>query len=467
MGLTKWSNWAGNLKCACDVVTPQNLGELRAVVRRVAGEGRRLRATGGSYSWAPLVPNDDTIVRMDRFDRVLHVDERARTVEVECGVQVEGLTREAAAHGLTVVTPTLFPKPTIGGAIAVGAHGTDFRHGGMSDRVVEMKIVDASGELRTVRRDDPDMEAAKLALGTLGVIYSVTLQLEAEYNVATQIRSLPVERVLAELDDLQASCDFLEMFWFPFQQNMWVYMMDHITAPRDPKRWWMQLATDFNTTVQKVASQRLIPWIARHAPRLTPVLNSAASRMAFHEGLSIEPASDAFHFQQAYAKCWEMEYAVPTPHATEAWRAGVELVEHYAKSALYPVNFSLHARFTGASNAWLAPNHGRPTCYIDVTTAMGTPHWEGFFRELEGLWLGIDGARPHWGKVFFQRRRAAARYEHMGRFLAVREHWDPERVFLNRFLERDIFGLPKLARATQPEPAAPPAREAARAPAVS
>src|SRR5438477_8445575 len=173
MARERWKNWAGNLHCSCDVVAPRSLEDLCEVVKRASGSGRRLRAAGGSpsYSWAPLVPNQDTIVRMDGLKRVLRFDEQRRTVEVECGIRIKDLTRQAAAHGLTIVTPTLFPEPTIGGAIAVGAHGTDFRTGGMEDRVVEMKIVDAEGNLRTVGRDDADMAAARVALGTLGLIY--------------------------------------------------------------------------------------------------------------------------------------------------------------------------------------------------------------------------------------------------------------------------------------------------------
>ena len=112
------------------------------------------------------------------------------------------------------------------------------------------------------------------------------------------------------------------------------------------------------------------------------------------------------------------------------------------------MNLTLHGRFTGPSSGWIAPNHARPTCYIDVTTAMGTPHWEGFFREIESTWCEIPGARPHWGKMFFQRDRVRAQYEEMDRFLEVRERWDPERVFLNRCLEEDIFQLSKGASAT-------------------
>ena len=80
--------------------------------------------------------------------------------------------------------------------------------------------------------------------------------------------------------------------------------------------------------------------------------------------------------------------------------------------------------------------------FIDVTTAAGTPHWRDFFGELERRWLVIPGARPHWGKLFYQRDELAKRYEKVDQFLEVRERWDPQRVFLNSFLEKKIFHLP-------------------------
>src|SRR5262245_19268302 len=140
----KWKNWAGNLSESCNVVQPRSLDELCDVVRRTAASERRLRAAGKpSYSWAPLVLNKDTVVRTDQFNRVCRPNKDKGTVEVECGVRVGTLTAEMAVHEMAVVTPTLFPKPTIGGAVAVGAHGTDFANGGIEDRILEMKIVDA------------------------------------------------------------------------------------------------------------------------------------------------------------------------------------------------------------------------------------------------------------------------------------------------------------------------------------
>src|SRR5262252_7021363 len=99
MARERWKNWAGNQECTCTVVRPSSLAELSAAVKRAAEGGQRLRASGGRYSWSKLVPvgKRDAIVRMDRLDRILDFDEEAGTVELECGVSIARLTREAAA----------------------------------------------------------------------------------------------------------------------------------------------------------------------------------------------------------------------------------------------------------------------------------------------------------------------------------------------------------------------------------
>ena len=251
---------------------------------------------------------------------------------------------------------------------------------------------------------------------------------------------LPVERVLEEFDDLQDSYDFLEMFWFPFSMTMAVYMMDRTGAPPDAASWWRRLETRATALIQGYSAQKMIPWIARHAPQATPILNAAATKVGFRPGFNVQLASAAFHFQHAYAKCWEMEYAVPSESASEVWKHGMDLVNHYAKAGLYPINLTLHGRFTGPSKGWLAPNFEQDSCFIDLTTALGTPHWQSFFREMETLWCEIEGARPHWGKIFFQKERIARQYSMLRPFLEVRRRWDPKGIFMNGYLE-ELFGL--------------------------
>ena len=453
MSKPTWRNWAGNQHSNASVLHPKDLDALREAVVAAARPTPerpqpRIRAAGGSYSWAPLVTTDDTIIVMEKLDRLLELDVPNCSVVVEAGMTIAALDQIARENGLTLITPTLFPLPTVGGAIAAGCHGTSSTAGSFSDDVLELTIVRADGKLKTVRMDDPDdphsrnFRAAQVALGSLGIVYSVKLKLAKQFNVRTEKRELDANTVLANFDDLIASNDFLELFWFPFVDTIWVYCMNRTDSLPDPKTWWTRLSQGVTTAFENGVGGRVVPWMASHLPNATPLFSKLANWGSNHEGSTVQLASDAFHFQKAYPKCWDMEYAFPIEHTARVWRTMHDLVMKYAGAGLYPINLALHGRFSAAGRGWLAPDSERATCYVEVTTAEPTPNWREFYMELEKRWLEIPGARPHWCKLYFQPRVTAGLYPHIGDFLKVREEWDPERVFLNEFLEHDVFQLP-------------------------
>ena len=52
------------------------------------------------------------------------VNSTPQTVTVEAGMTIRELTDYAALHGLTLETTTVIPWVQVGGALAMGAHGT-------------------------------------------------------------------------------------------------------------------------------------------------------------------------------------------------------------------------------------------------------------------------------------------------------------------------------------------------------
>lgn len=443
MSRSTWTNWARNQRSEAKLVTPRDLPSLQQAVIQAAtpAAGRRqprIRVAGGSYSWSRLIPNPDTILRTSRLRRLLDFDPAGQTVTVESGMTIQQLDRLVRKRGFTLIMPTLFPQPTVGGAIAVGAHHTSRATGCFSDSVEELTIVDGRGAARTVRRGDPDFPAAQVSLGTLGVVYSAKLRLEPQFNVYRDLRRVPVREVIDGLLDLEAGTPFLELFWWPFQDTMWVYRMRRTDSPADRSSWASLLWERIDTALEWTLGGRALPWTAGHMPGLTPLISKAANRLANSAGVKVQRASDAFHFQKAYPRCWDMQLGVRLADAPRAWAEAIELVSRYAKAGLYPMNLALHGRFTGRSDAWLAPNHDRRTCYIEAVTVPATRGWKPFFQELEDRWLTFPEARPHWGKLFWRRSAVAARYPRMADFIAVRRRWDPDRVFLNDFLEREI-----------------------------
>ena len=438
-----WKNWAGNQSAHARVVKPPTVHALKDVVREVAARGGRIRATGYGHSWSPLVPvgTEDTIIDMTGLTDVLAVDERRPTVTVEAGRTIGDLTTYLSSKQLTLFTPTLYPQVTIGGVISTGGHGTDRHVGSFADQLAEITIITWNGKAKTLRAGDADFPAAQVALGALGIVYSVTLKIERQFSVHTDVRQVPVRYVLEEFDDLVQSYDYVEIFWYPLQDYMWLYLMSRTYADPDTTGLVQRTISDARDQIEDRSGQHILPYIAQKAPRLTPALSWFASSVSHEVHESVLPASDAFHFQRAYVPSLDMDYAVPIADAARAWKRGIGLVEEYARANLYPVNLALHSRITAKSNAWLAPNYDRETCHIEAATAIDTQGWKEFFLELENRWMSIPGARPHWGKLFYHPREVAARYPKMSDFLAVREAWDPNRVFVNDFLENSIFLL--------------------------
>ncbi len=443
MATPTWYNWAGNQHSDARVVAPTDLKSLKEVVKRTAAKGRRMRAVGGGYSWSELVPvsERDTIIKTTKLNRLIAIDERDCTVTVECGMTIDDLTQRTARKGLTLFTPTIYPYPTIGGMVAVGAHGTDINTGNFSDQICEMTFILPDGSERTISEQDADFHAAQIALGALGIMYSVKLRVEPDFPVYVDERQVPVRYVLEELDDLIHSYDFAEVFWYPLQDYMWLFLMHPSRSPADQTTWLSRKLAELQDRFELVIGEVALPRIVRRAPGLTPALTWAASSLGREVNQSVLLASQAFHFQKTYVKNWDLAYAVPSQAGTRAWQDAITLVEEYARAGRYPCNLAVHCRFTGASQAWLAPNYKTESCIIEAVTALETQDYKGFFDELEDRWLSIPGARPHWAKVFGRPLEIAARYPKMKDFLDVRQKWDPDRVFLNRFLEEKIFQL--------------------------
>lgn len=458
-----WRNWADTQSCICKIEHPASVPDVQEIVRRAKDEGKHIRATGGGYSWSPLVPTDGTdgvIVDMLRFQKIQLLDEspgqsaaagKTRIVEVGAGVTIGALDRFVRARGFTLVSPPLFLGPTIGGAVAVGCHGTGSATGNFCDQLHEIRFVCADGRERAVARGEPEFPAAMVALGTLGIVTAVKLEVVQQFPVHVDKRYVPVHYVVEEFDDLVPSYEYPEILWFPFSRKMWLYLMERSKSPPDRRWGWTRLVDSFDRFMERWAGNHLLPWVARRAPQLTPFLLRAASALVHEANASVQDASDAFHFMKSYPKNLDFCYAVPVEHAREAWRRVIALIEEYTRAELYPVNLAVHCRITGGSQAWLAPDYGRKTCYIEVATLRVTPERvrREFFRELEERWADLPGARPHWGKHFERWQELRWLYPKMDEFLRVREEWDRDRVFLNSFL-RNVFWLS--AAAALPEP---------------
>lgn len=352
------------------------------------------------------------------------------------------MTDFLARHGLTLLSPPAFQGITIGGAIATATHGTGLHTSSLSDDVVAMTLIDASGRRVEIREDDGDrFHAAQIALGTLGVVYDVTLRCAPAFRVLIEHRQLPREEVLYAIDDLVASYPFVEIYWPPGARHFLCKMMRHTDDALDPplKRW---LARGEDAVTHPII-EWLMPRLSRGWPTVIPPMVAGMMPLlsAFRHRERVGSTIDAFHYHRAYPRCISMSFGVPIADTRAAWQTAIDLVESEARAGRHPVNMVSHARFIGASAAFPSPAYGRATCDLEVVTARGTPDSDRFYADWCGEMLALPEARPHWGKHILQPERIRARYPAIDNFLAVRAELDPMRVFLNDCLEHSVFQL--------------------------
>lgn len=435
-----WTNWAGNQGCITEVVEPRTLDELQTEVRAAALRGP-IRPAGGSYSWSPLVPTSGTIVKMNKLDRILGFGETKGNpwVEVEAGVRIDDLTAAASARGLTLVSPTLFPWPTVGGAIGAGAHGNGLASATFSDDVLEATLVDAQGKQRTFDASSPEMPAVRVALGTLGILHSVKLALVREYHLDVIVRPLPIAEVLATYSDLVATYEYVEMMWFPFQSTIWVRLANRTDAPADRITLADRVIEKADAAFEQVAGRYLLPFVAKRVPSFTPTLLQLSNRAANQEAHLVQTSAREFHHQKAYPKAWDMSFSVPLEKAADAWRMGIDLVDDFRRRGQFPANMSFFSRCVGSSDAYLSPAQGRKSCFVESATTYVTPGIDAYYRELWNRWMSIPDSRPHWGKRWEIPSQIPGRFPRMDEFRKVRATLDPDRVFLDGVLDGTIF----------------------------
>jgi hypothetical protein len=274
------------------------------------------------------------------------------------------------------------------------------------------------------------------------VILDVTIRCGPRFHVLVEDRYIERERVLSSLDDLVETNQFIELYWFPSRPDILCKLMRQVDLPLDREPRSRSIRARIQHDLTMLVGESILPAVARARPHLTPFILKLPSLLPpFRASTRVVTNREAFHYQLSYPRCNSMSLAVPIPAAAAAMRSVIALVERERARGRFPLSIAMHARFIGASAALLSPAYGHAACDLELVAARGTPRLDDFYRSFEAALAEIAVARPHWGKHIVSPERIRPLYPAMDSFLAHRERLDPERVFLNRFLERSVFQL--------------------------
>ena len=469
-----WHNWGGNLTAnPVSLCKPQTKDDLPGILQQAKQESKTIRVLGGGYSWTPVVPTDGYIIDMSCLNQILSIDQDKKQVTVEAGMRIGDLSLAIGGQpydleknpippvvtpedALSLQTESVIPWITAGGAVALGCHGTGYNMGTISDEVVAMEVLLADGTWHTysVETDGEDMmNAMRVSLGALGIIYSVTFQCVPAFNLkAVDMRANMTDTIIG-IKDLVMGHDYVEVFWFPFNDEAWIKTWDKTAElPNENELEW---GFDELKEFLEIHSFgiRMMDALNNH-PHMTPAIMQIFSKlMPVHppEKPIIAPSSMVFHYQLFYIPVWDMSYCINIPDndfslVQKAWTQVVNRIQALQKQGQYPQNMVMHTRYIKNSSAFLSPASGEDhTCCIEILTFTGNNRsvdsYQGYFEAVEQDWIALGG-KPHWGKAIYQVDKIKGMYgTNMDAFLNIRETLDPEGIFLNDFL-RQVFQLP-------------------------
>jgi L-gulonolactone oxidase len=424
-----WRNWAGDQVCTpVERLRPASREELSECIVTAAVAGRKISVAASGHSFTETAMTEGTMIDAGQLSGVIDADRSSGLVKVGAGTVLADLNEQLHGLGLAMENLGDIDRQTIAGAISTGTHGTGAKLRNISSQVVAMELVLADGSLRELTAEsDPDLlRAARVSIGALGAICSVTLRCTPAFTLHRVDSSHPREEVLDSFQERADAHEHFELFTFPYADSALVLERNRTGGPPRPRG---RAAAFLNDIVLENWALEAISAAGKAVPSAIPSLSRLAAWLA--SGSTAIDRSDRIFANERRVRFTEMEYGVPREHGPEAASRVIEWV----RSNRYPVFFPIEMRVTAGDDALLSPSHERDTAYIAVHQYRGM-EWRPYFEAVEAI-MNEYGGRPHWGKRHFQTAATLAdRYPRWTDFQAARDELDPGHAFTNEYAER-------------------------------
>lgn len=424
-----WRNWSRlTTTTPSEVLTPTSTDDVVAAVHRARELGTTVKMPGTGHSFTGIAAPEGIMLSPGGLSGFVAVDKDANTATAKAGSPLHVLNSTLESHGLSLHNMGDIAEQTIAGATSTGTHGTGGLVASLSAQIDALELVTGTGEVvRASAEENPDVFAvARLGLGALGVLTEITFRVEPLFTLEAHEFPMLWDEAIATFDQIAAENHHAEMFWFPHTDRVLAKQNNRTLDEPEPLgrlRHWIDddlLSNKLFGVVNRVGNLR---------PSLIPRMSNIAG-----QALSERTYSDAPHrvFTSSRSVVFrEMEYAVPRETGLEA----LQEVRRWIDASGINISFPIEVRTTPADDIALSTSSGRDSMYLAFHMNAQTDH-VAYFTGVEDILRGYDG-RPHWGKL---NTRTAAdlapSYPRWDEFQAIRDRFDPDRVFSNTYLRR-------------------------------
>ena len=333
--------------------------------------------------------------------------------------------RSSNSEGFALANLASLPHISVAGSCATGSHGSGVRNANLAAAAAALEIVRADGELERIDRATAGdvLHGAVVSLGALGVVTSVTLEVEPTFRMRQDVyEDLALSDLVDHFDEIVSAAYSVSLFtdWSgPSFHQVWLKSrLEEEGGAKVPARdlFGARLADRDLHPIRGLPAEACTPQMGRPGP--------------WHERL---PHFRLDHTPSAGDEL-QSEYLVARADAVAALLALEGL-----RDRLSPLVLVSEIRTVAADELWLSPAYRRDSVAIHFT-------WRPDVRRVGDLLPDVEAAlepfepRPHWGKLFATDAQVLrSRYERRRDFVALAHRLDPDGKFRNAFVDQYVF----------------------------
>ena len=394
------------------------------------------------------------MVNLDYYSEVLNVNPSSKLVTVQAGIRLKELCRVLKDHhGLALPNLGSINEQSIAGALTTGTHGSSMKHGILARSVVGLRIMLSNGSVVSCSAEHSSdlFKAALVSLGAIGIIVEVTIKVVPHFNIAWRQRLVTLDYVVRSWDMLWSGSEFTRVWWFPYMKKCILWEADKThEALQQRKTSWLRGRIGYH-------AYHAFLYIAQFFPRILPWIEwfVVEVQQGGQEASAVESGDEGLLLDCLYSQ-FVNEWAIPLDKGTEAlerlsaWLNGDQEASRIPFSAK---NVWVHAPIevrvvndTGSQTRAFLDNTmvGQPSLLLNATLYRpyhrDPPAHIRYYQAFEYL-MKEFGGRPHWAKNFsgVTADDIAEMYPDLPQWKRVREHVDPEGMFLGSWHRRLLF----------------------------
>ena len=414
------TNWAGNIAFSTDrILRPRSVDELQEIVRTTS----KIRPIGSRHSFNQIMDTTGTHVSLNQLNRVVSLDRASNTVTVEGGMKYGDLVRYLDNTGCALPNLASVLHITVAGACATATHGSGVKNGNLATAVSAMEFVNADGDVVALsrERDGERFSGAVVGLGALGVVTSLTFDLQPRFDMAQLVyRNVPMSELQNNFSAIMSSGYSVSMFTDWSRKNI-----NQVWINTRLGEGGMPASPDFFGG--KLADRNMHTMDDEPAGPCTEQMGVPGSWCERLPHFKME-------FNPDFGRELQSEYFVPIEHAFEAITTVEALHEQ-----ITPHLFISEIRTVAPDGLWMSPCYNRACVAIHMTWR---PRWNDVVKVLPLIERALApfNALPHWGKLFtMSPRQVQSGYDKLAAFWDLATCYDPKGKFRNDFLERNVF----------------------------